>query len=372
MDERSGNVKRKSIACLLVLAAAVLVSTAPAMGAAAGAEDQVIAVYEQCSPAVVNITTLEYVYNWFSGNVQQEGTGSGFIYDDLGHILTNYHVVEGADELLVTLSTGEEYTATLVGSDSSNDLAVLEIRAGSKLPAPLPLADSGALRVGQTVLAIGSPYGLEQTLTTGVVSALGRVIESPEANQFIGEVIQTDAAINPGNSGGPLLDIEGRVIGINSQILSSSGASAGIGFAISSNTIRRVVPQLISFGRYQHAWLGIETIDLNKNTTQILNRAGASLTVDEGVLIVAFQKGSPAEDAGVRGGTRSTRIGPYLIPLGGDVIVAIDGRAIETMADLTVYLEMETAVGQTVALTLVRNSSQLVISVVLEARPASI
>jgi S1-C subfamily serine protease len=259
----------------------------------------------------------------------------------------------------------------VVGTDSSNDLAVLWIDAGTKLPPPLPLTDSGVLRVGQTVLAIGSPYGLQQTLTTGVVSALGRVIESPEANQFIGEVIQTDAAINPGNSGGPLLDIEGRVVGINSQILSSSGASAGIGFAISSNTIRRVVPQLISFGHYQHAWLGIETIDLNKNTTQILNRAGASLTVDEGVLVVAFESGSPAEDAGVRGGTRSTRIGPYLIPLGGDVIVAVDGVAVTSMADLTVYLEMETAVGQTVRLTVLRDGSQLVIPVVLAARPAS-
>jgi S1-C subfamily serine protease len=255
--------------------------------------------------------------------------------------------------------------------DSSNDLAVLQIDAGSSLPAPLPLMDSDTLRVGQTVLAIGSPYGLQQTLTTGAVSALGRVIESPEANQFIGEVIQTDAAINPGNSGGPLLDIEGRVVGINSQILSSSGASAGIGFAISSNTIRRVVPELIEHGSYQHAWLGIQTIDLNKNTTQVLRQAGANLPVEEGVLIVSFDDGSPARAAGLRAGSRSTRIGPYLIPLGGDVIVAVDGVAVTSMADLTVYLEMETAVGQTVRLTVLRDGSQLVIPVVLAARPAS-
>jgi S1-C subfamily serine protease len=342
-----------------------------AQAAEIAAEDQVILVYGQCSPSVVNITTLAYVYSWFSGSVQQEGTGSGFVYDDQGHILTNYHVVEGADEVTVTLSTGEEYTATVVGQDSSNDLAVLQIDAGSSLPAPLLLMDSDTLRVGQTVLAIGSPYGLQQTLTTGVVSALGRVIESPEANQFIGEVIQTDAAINPGNSGGPLLDIEGRVVGINSQILSESGSSSGIGFAISANTIRRVVPQLIAYGSYQHAWLGIETIDLNKNTTQILNQAGASLTVEEGVLVVSFDTGSPAKTAGVHAGSHQTRIGPYLIPLGGDVIVAVNGEAVKSMADLTVYLEMNTTVGQTIDLAIVRNSSQIVIPVVLTARPAS-
>lgn len=364
MPKRLGTALRLAV----VLAA---VSTMPVAPAAVGAEEQVIAVYKQWSPSVVNITTLAYVYSWFSGKTQQQGTGSGFVYDDQGHILTNYHVVEGADELIVTLSGGEEYAATVVGTDSSNDLAVLRIDAGTKLPPLLPLADSSALRVGQTVLAIGSPYGLQQTLTTGVVSALGRVIESPEANQFIGEVVQTDASINPGNSGGPLLDLEGRVIGINSQILSSSGASAGIGFAISSNTIRRVVPELIAHGSYQHAWLGIQTIDLNKNTVQILRQAGADLTIEEGILIVAFDANSPAEAAGVHDGSRRTRIGPYIIPLGGDVIVAIDGTAVDSMADLTVYLEMNTAVGQTIRLTVVRNGVQIVIPVQLAARPAA-
>ncbi len=355
----------------LIAVFAVVCLAAPAAWAQTGTEDQVIAVYQQCSPSVVNITTLAYVYNWFSGNTQEEGTGSGFVYDDQGHILTNYHVVQGADELIVTLGGGEEYAATVVGTDSSNDLAVLKIDAGSHLPSPLPLADSDALRVGQTVLAIGSPYGLQQTLTTGVVSALGRVIESPEANQFIGEVIQTDAAINPGNSGGPLLDTDGRVVGINSQILSSSGSSAGIGFAISSNTVRRVAPELIAHGVYEHAWLGIDTIDLNRNTTDILRQAGANLSVDEGVLVVAFDSESPARDAGVHAGSRSTRIGPYIVPLGGDVIVGIDGTSVKSMADLTVYLEMETVVGQTIQLNVVRNGAQLTIPVTLVARPAS-
>lgn len=350
-----------------------LAIVAPATQAAAiGAEDQIIAVYEQCGPSVVNITSLAYVYTWFSGSVPEEGTGSGFVYDNQGHIITNYHVIQGADELIVTLATGEEYAARVVGADSSNDLAVLQIDAGASLPAPLTLADPDAQRVGQSVLAIGSPYGLQQTLTTGVVSALGRVIESPEANQFIGEVIQTDAAINPGNSGGPLLDLGGRVIGVNSQILSSSGASAGIGFAISANTIRRVVPQLIAYGSYRHAWLGIQTLDLNKNTAQILRQAGADLPVEEGVLILAFDDESPAKAAGLREGTHRTRVGPYVIPLGGDVIVAVNGTAVKTMSDLTVYLEMETTVGDTVRLTVLRNSSQLEIRVVLGARPVSL
>ncbi len=363
---RSSKAAIAAIVLVLLSAAAVAVQAADPT-----AEQQVIAVYQQCSPSVVNITSLAYVYNWFSGNTQETGTGSGFVYDADGHILTNYHVIAGADQLTVTLSTGEVYPATVVGRDSSNDLAVLSINAGSKLPPPLSLADSSALQVGQTVLAIGSPYGLQQTLTTGVVSALGRVIESPEANQFIGEVIQTDAAINPGNSGGPLLDTQSRVIGINSQILSSSGSSSGIGFAISANTIRRVVPQLIATGSYQHAWLGIETIDLDENTSQILNQAGANLTVQEGVLVVSFDSGSPASAAGVHAGSRQTRIGPYLIPLGGDVIVAINGTTVKSIADLTVYLEMKTAVGQTVQLTVVRSSSQIVVPVTLAARPAS-
>ncbi len=352
-------------------AAACIAIVAPTARAAVGAEDQIIRVYDQCGPSVVNITSLAYITTWFSGTVPEEGTGSGFVYDTLGHIVTNYHVVEGADELTVTLASGEEYPARVVGQDSSNDLAVLQIDAGENLPPPLALAAADDQHVGQTVLAIGSPYGLQQTLTTGVVSALGRVIESPEANQFIGEVIQTDAAINPGNSGGPLLDLEGRVIGVNSQIISSSGASAGIGFAISVNTIRRVVPQLIATGSYQHAWLGIETLDLNKNATQILRQAGANLTVEEGVLILGFSQGSPAETAGLRAGNRLAYIGSYRIPLGGDVIVAIDGTTVETMSDLTVYLEMETAVGDTVLVSVVRGGSQLSIPVRLGARPVS-
>ncbi|MEW5825236.1 MAG: trypsin-like peptidase domain-containing protein [Candidatus Bipolaricaulota bacterium] len=339
--------------------------------AAAAVEDRIIAVYERSAPSVVNITSVAYVMNWFLGTIPQEGTGSGFVYDDLGHIVTNYHVVEGADELVVTLASGEEVVARVVGSDASNDLAVLAVDTATTLPPPLGLADSGLLRIGQTVLAIGSPFGLQQTLTTGIVSALGRVIESPEANQFIGEVIQTDAAINPGNSGGPLLDLDGRVIGVNSQILSSSGSSAGIGFAISSNTIRRVVPELLAKGTYAHPWLGIETLDLNKTTIALLGSTGFLPQVSEGVLILGFAENSPAEAAGLRAGTRRVRLGAYLIPLGGDVIVGIDDVPVREMSEITVHLELRTHVGQVVRLDLVRNGQPLTVPVTLGARPGA-
>jgi S1-C subfamily serine protease len=342
-----------------------------ASATAIGDEEKIISVYEQCGPSVVNITSLAYVYTWFSGTVPEQGTGSGFVYDAVGHIVTNYHVVEGADELTVTLSTGTEYDATVVGVDASNDLAVLKIEAGSELPGPLALVDSDTLRVGQTVLAIGSPYELQQTLTTGVVSALGRVIESPEANQFIGEVIQTDAAINPGNSGGPLLNLDGEVIGVTSQILSTSGSYAGIGFAISSNTVARVVPELIAHGRYRHPWLGIESLTLNSRTAEIIRDAGMDVPVESGVLVIGFSSGSPAAGSGLQGGGTPVRIGRYMIALGGDIIIGVDGVPVETLEDLTIYMELEKSPGDTVALRVLRARGEVVVPVVLGERPVN-
>jgi len=318
-------------------------------------EQRVIDIYETVGPSVVNITSLAYTYDWFLGSVPQEGTGSGFVYDDAGHIVTNYHVVEHAVEIIGTLTTGDEYSAELVGVDPSSDLAVLRIDAGTSLPEPLTLSDSDLLRVGQFVAAIGTPFGLDQTLTTGVVSALERVIESAEVDQFIGGAIQTDAAINPGNSGGPLLNLSGEVIGVNSQILSTSGSSAGIGFAISSNTVKHIVPELIDLGRYRHPWIGLQTVDLNAYTVAILREAGMELSVDAGVLVVGFDDGSPARDAGLSNGDRVVRIGRYAIPIGGDIIVAVDDVSVETMANLTVYLEAETRIGDSVTLSVLRN-----------------
>ena len=332
-------------------------------------ESQIIEVYEMSAPSVVNITNRGYVYNRFMGTVPQEGSGSGFVYDVEGHIVTNYHVVENAEQLLVTLADGETYDAQIVGTDATNDLAVIRVEGAPDLPEPLPLGDSDSLRVGQFVVAIGNPFGLEQTLTTGVVSALGRVIQSPEDNRFIGEAIQTDAAINPGNSGGPLLDLSGDVIGVNSQIISASGTSSGVGFAVSSGTVKRVVPQLISNGHYSHPWVGVQLLSLTAANRGALEEAGADVPVEEGVLVLEAVSGGPADEAGILGGTREERVGNYQLPVGGDIIVAIDGRQLTNSQDLTVYMETETGVGDAVELTIVRDGEELVVRVVLGEQP---
>jgi len=353
--------------------AATLPTIAPAtfneQAAANDLEAQVIAVYDAASPSVVNITNRSTVYDMWFGSAPQEGTGSGFVYDDQGHIVTNYHVIEGADEILVTLADGQVYQATVVGSDPTNDLAVLRVDSSVDLPPALALGDSGQLRVGQFVVAIGNPYGLQRTLTTGVVSALGRVIESPENNQFIGEAIQTDAAINPGNSGGPMLDLSGRVIGINSQIISPSGASAGIGFAVSANTVRRVVPKLISDGYYPHPWLGIEPLDLSSSTVSTLRQYGVEVGADSGVLVLEATAGGPADQAGIRGGSQYLRMGRYRLPVGGDVIVAVNGETVAQLQDLTVYLENATTIGGTVQLTVLRDGKELTVPVTVGEQP---
>jgi S1-C subfamily serine protease len=338
-------------------------------GAANALEGEVIAVYDAASPSVVNVTNRSTVYNRFFGASPQEGTGSGFVYDREGHILTNYHVIEGADELLVTLADGQVYTAKVVGSDPTNDLAVLQIEAGADMPEPLLLGDSGDLHVGQFVVAIGNPYGLQRTLTTGVVSALGRVIESPEQNQFIGEAIQTDAAINPGNSGGPMLDLRGRVIGVNSQIISPSGASAGIGFAVSANTVRRVAPELIARGYYPHPWLGVQPLSLSSSTVAMLRQSGVDLSADSGVLVLEADAGGPAEQAGLRGGDQYLRYGRYRLPVGGDVIVALNGEPIQGLEEMTVYLETKTQIGETIQVTVLRGGRELTLPVTLGEEP---
>jgi S1-C subfamily serine protease len=339
-------------------------------GAAANAlEGQVIAVHETVGLSVVNITSRSIAFDMFMQPIPQEGSGSGFVYDDRGHIVTNFHVVEGADQLLVTLANGKEYEAELIGEDPIDDLAVLRIDAGSDLPAPLVLGDSDDLRVGQFVVAIGNPFGLEQTLTVGVVSALGRIIQSPEGNRFIGEAIQTDAAINPGNSGGPLLDLQGRVIGVNSQIISPSRANAGIGFAVSANTLRRVAPQLIARGYYPHPWLGINSIGLSARSAEAFRQAGMDVPVDKGLLILEVVPGGPADQAGIQGGDRIVRFGRYNLPMGGDVLTSIDDQPLLTTRDLTLYLDTQADVGQTVKLTIVRDGEEQMLDVMLGERP---
>jgi S1-C subfamily serine protease len=330
-------------------------------------EAQVEAVYAQAAPSVVFITSRIITYDFFMQPVPQAGTGSGFVYDTQGHIITNYHVIENAESVSVTLAGGETYDATIAGVDPSTDLAVLRIEAET-LPAPLALADSDRLRVGQFVVALGNPFGLEHTLTTGVVSSLERIIQSPDG-RFIGEAIQTDAAINPGNSGGPLLDLEGQVIGVNAQIISPSQASAGIGFAIPSNAVRRVVPQLVAQGRYPHPWLGVSIMDLTPERVTALRQAGLEVPVEEGILIIEIVAGGPAAAAGLRGGQREVTIGNARISWGGDIIVALNGQPVASLQELTVYLESETQVGDTVQVTVVRDGQEVTVPLTLAERP---
>ena len=330
-------------------------------------EAQVEAVYDEAGPAVANITSRAIAYDFFMQPIPQEGSGSGFVYDADGHIITNYHVVADADLVSVALAAGGVYTATIVGVDPSSDLAVLRIEA-EDLPAPIPLGDSDQLRVGQFVVAIGNPFGLERTLTVGVISALSRVIESPDG-RFIGEAIQTDAAINPGNSGGPLLDLEGRVIGVNAQIVSPSRASAGIGFAVPANTVRRVVPQLIARGRYPHPWLGVSVLPFDSQGARILREAGMDVPVDEGLLAAEVVPGGPVAEAGIRAGDRVVSIGHTRIPVGGEIIIAVNGEPIANLQQLTVYLETKTQVGDTVEVTLIRDGQEMTVSVTLAERP---
>jgi S1-C subfamily serine protease len=276
-------------------------------------------------------------------------------------------VVADAESVSVALAAGGVYTATIVGTDSSNDLAVVQIQA-ENLPDPIPLGDSEQLRVGQFVVAIGNPFALDRTLTMGVISALSRVIQSPDS-RFIGEAIQTDAAINPGNSGGPLLDLGGRVIGVNAQIISPSQASAGIGFAISANTVRRVVPQLIAQGHYPHPWLGISVLPFDSQGAQIIRKAGMKVPVDQGLLVAEVTSGGPAAKAGIRGSDRLVSVGNVQVPVGGDIITAINGTSIANFQELTVYLETETQVGDTVEVTLIRDGKEMEVSVTLAERP---
>jgi S1-C subfamily serine protease len=334
--------------------------------AANALEAQVETVYELAGPAVVHIASVSYAYDFFSRPVPQEGTGSGFFYDVEGHIVTNYHVVENAEELSVTLADGRVYPATIVGEDPTNDLAVIRIEADD-LPQPIPLGDSDGLRVGQFVVAIGNPFGQIGTLTMGVISALGRIIESPDG-RFIGEAIQTDAAINPGNSGGPLLDLRGRLIGVNSQIISPDQASVGIGFAVPANTVRRVVPELIAHGRYPHPWLGVDYLPLQPEWAEAFRQTGADVAADEGLLVLRVVAGGPADQAGIRGGDQIVRLGNVRIPLGGDIITAIDGQVMTSSKEFVAYLETQTQVGDTVEVTIIQGGEERTVQVTLVER----
>jgi len=325
-----------------------------------GEEQNNISVYKKNIPSVVNVTSRAMAYDFFYGMVPQEGQGSGFVIDKDGHILTNYHVIAEARQVEVTMHNRKKYKATVVGTDPTHDLAVIQIKGAADL-VPAVLGDSRNLQVGQKVYAIGNPFGLAGTMTRGIVSSIRPVSEPNGAR--IDEAIQTDAAINPGNSGGPLMNWHGEVIGINTMILSNANQSAGIGFAIPINTAKAVLNDLMTLGRVRRPALGVRTIPIGPELADEL-----ALPVDYGLLIVQVTPGGSADLAGLRGGTDRAYLGNIPITLGGDLIIAIDGEKVQDEQDLSQMMDNHRA-GDTVKVTIYRNKKKMDVSVALgEAR----
>ncbi|MGQ9555559.1 MAG: S1C family serine protease [Anaerolineae bacterium] len=341
----------------------------------AEAESQLLeAVYQKVNPSVVRIVNMAAQRTGISSNVLPQGEGSGFVWDKDGHIVTNDHVVRGADKLQVTFADGTMVEAQLVGTDPNGDIAVIKVDPQLVTLVPVEQGDINEVKVGQQAIAIGNPFGFQGTMTVGIVSALGRSI--PAITGFdIPEAIQTDAAINPGNSGGPLLNVRGQVIGVNAQIQSASGSNSGVGFAIPISLVQRIVPALIETGVYHHAYLGITGQTYSRAWAQALGFPADA----KGAYVAAVVSGSPAAKAGLRAGTEDTDVLlavdatglPVYLQRGGDLITAIDGQPVTKMDDLLIYLEEHTSPGQTVRLTVLRGGKQQTVVVKLGERPAS-
>lgn len=322
-------------------------------------------LYEQVNPGIVSIQVLAEAGS---------GLGSGFVYDKEGHVITNLHVVEGATDLEVDFTSGLKVRGEVVGQDSDSDIAVIKVDAPADALFPLQMGDSDQLKVGQAVVAIGNPFGLTGTMTTGIVSARGRTIESlrqtPEGRYFsAGGLIQTDAAINPGNSGGPLLDLKGRVIGINRAIrttnstLEGEPSNSGVGFAVPVNIVKRVVPVLIEKGSYDYPYLGIST----REEISLIEQEALGLSQSSGAYVLEVVSGGPADQAGLRGGDRQTNIAG--LPGGGDLIIAIDDRPVRVFGDLLTYLMENKSPGDTVQLTILRDNQKQEVTLKLGKRP---
>ena len=381
---RSRSTRTLTVTAALVAAAAVGAGGGAATYAALGSEDggtaapqvtvsspqpaastseslSVSEIYEQTYKSVVEITALSSQSSPLGGEQQAQGQGSGFVFDAEGHIVTNHHVVEGAETVSIRFWDGSTYDATVVGSDPSTDLAVVKVDAPASMLEPLELGDSNQLSVGEGVVALGSPFGLEGTVTSGIVSALNREMTSPN-NFTISNSIQTDAAINHGNSGGPLVNAAGQVIGVNTQIKSESGGSDGIGFAIPSSTVASIVPQIVSGGAVEHAYLGVAVASLSQSVAD-------ELGVPAGAMVTEVREGTPAAEAGLRAATGSAMVDGQSFPTGGDVITAVDDTAVTNGADLQTAIDAKRP-GDSVTITYTRDGSSTTVEVSLGTRPS--
>ncbi len=330
-------------------------------------------IYHRTSASVVHIrvgnsTSSSAPPTPYGQEFPRQGEGSGFVWDTAGHIVTNYHVIENADTIEVEFFDGTTLRARLIGGDADADLAVIQVEADASRLHPVRMGDSDQLFVGQRAIAIGNPFGQEWTMTTGIVSALGRTIPSGNSAYSIPEMIQTDAAINPGNSGGPLLNAQGEVIGVATMIMSSSQSSAGVGFAVPANIVSLVVPVLIERGEYVYSWLGLQGTDLSLDLTKAM-----ALPPDtRGALVVSVVQGGPAEQAGLRGSDSTVVMDGTQLAAGGDVVTAIDGRPATSMEDIIVYLVKETRPGDQVTLTILRDNVEQTLVVNLAERPHTV
>jgi putative serine protease PepD len=333
-----------------------------AITAATEDEQNTIVIYKKAAPAVVNITSTVVERDFFFGLVPREGTGSGAVIDAKGYVLTNNHVIKDAKRIEVTFADGSKWPGRLVGTDPDNDLAVIQIDAPADRLRALPLGNSQDLQVGQKVLAIGNPFGLGETLTTGIISSLGRAIRS-EGGMLMEDLIQTDAAINPGNSGGPLLDSDGKIIGINTAIFSPSGGNVGIGFAVPVDTAKRIIPELLEKGYVAHPWMGVSLFPLTPGVAKAL-----SLTVERGALIVEVLRGGPADKAGLRGGTKMVQVGNTMLPVGGDLVTGLNGEAVNSSEELIRRIRKHRS-GDQVRLRILREGKAQDVTLSLGERP---
>ena len=317
-----------------------------------------IEIFEKTEESVVQVNVRAN-----DGTSKPGSMGSGFVYSDKGYIITNNHVVDDAGKVTVTFLDGESYTAKIIGTDPDLDLAVLKVEVGATYLQPIPMGDSSQLKVGEQITAIGNPFGLSGSMTSGIISQIGRLLPQ-DSGYSIPDVIQTDAAINPGNSGGPLLNMNGEVVGINTAIQSATGEFTGVGFAVPSNTVKKVVPILIEEGVFHHPWMGISGSDVDPDLAKV-----RELNSSKGFLIATVVEGSPAEDAGLQGITITKEIDGREYALDGDIIVKIDDKVVRKISDILIHLQREKSIGDEMVMTVNRDGTLIEVILVLGERP---